>query len=143
MPMSRHHCIIVTLSTLLLSTLFIGCADHPSEKNVQADLKKYIEYRWPGELAIVEYAHTCVAGNDGKYTVTYRAKARFLQDVQGCVTTCCGNMGIDRLFRGHFHWEFKSSSDPHVIRKGDLFVIEGDKTYRKTEAGWTSEVFSF
>ena len=141
--MSRHHIIFVILSALLLSALFIGCADHPSELNTRADLQKWIEYRWPGELAIVEYANTGVAGNDGKYTVTYRAKARFLQDAQGCMTTCCGNMGIDKLFRGHFRWELKSSPDPHVIRKGDLFVLEGDKTYRKTEAGWTSEVFSF
>ncbi len=141
--MSCYKVLIILISSCLLLTLFIGCSNHPTEKWARADLQNWLKNRWPGEVAIVEFANTGVAGDDGKYTVRYRAKARFLQNEQGCMTTCCGDVCIDKLFHGKFRWEIKASPDPRVIRKGDMFLIDGEITYRKTEFGWAREVFSF
>ena len=140
--MSRYKVLII-ISSFLLLTLFTGCSNHPSEKWARADLQNWLKHRWPGEVSIVEYANTGVTGNDGKYTVRYRAKARFLQNEQDCVTTCCEDVYIDKLFHGKFRWEIKDSPDPRVIHKGDMFLIDGEITYRKTESGWIREVFSF
>jgi hypothetical protein len=141
--MSRHQLFIAVLYSFIFSTFLWGCSNHPSEKRAKADLQKWLDYRWPNEVMIVEYGIAGVSMTDKEYSLKYRAKARFLRDTQGCAESCCGNVGIDKLFDGHFHWESKAVPDPCIIRKGDMFIIEGDKIYNKTESGWISEVSSF
>lgn len=130
-----------------MSALFLvlssGCSDIPSEQRARADLETWLAARWPGELEVKDYANTGGAVEDGNFTVSYRVRARFVKDTRGCVTTCCGDVCIDKLFQGNFRWEFKSSPDPQIVRKGDVFVVEGEDTYRRTEHGWRSRSFSF
>ena len=87
---------------------------------------------------MVEYLQTRAEGDEKIYTIYFKARARFIRDTEGCVSTCCGDVCFDKLIRG-FRWLSKKSDNPRVVQKNDLFEVEGKHTYKKTEKGWVNE----
>ena len=136
--LTRKYLFSALMSLLIISALFIACSTKPSERRSKADLQESFEIKWPGLISIVEYQKIRGEGNDKSYAIYYRAQARFIKDTQGCVQTCCGDVCFDKLING-FRWVSKASDNPHVVHKGDLFEVQGKRTYKKTDKGWTRE----
>ena len=126
------------MSFLIFASLFTACSTRPSDNRARADLQKWFDRQWPGTVSIVEYQTIKTEGDDNIYTIYYRSKARFIKDTQGCIATCCGDVCFDKLIDG-FHWVSKASGNPHVVKKGDLFEVEGKHTYKKIGKGWARE----
>jgi hypothetical protein len=122
----------------LLTALFAGCSSRPVGGQSRADLQKWFERQWPKTISVVEYLQTRAEGDEKRYTIYFRARARFIKDTEGCVSTCCGDICFDKRIRG-FRWLSKKSDNPHVVQKGDLFEVEGMQTYQKTGSGWVNE----
>jgi len=138
---SRHHFSMVTIVLMFILAILTGCAYKPSTQQARSDLQKWFDSRWPNAISIVEYHATKEESNDKKYTIYYRAKAKYRKNAAGCVRTCCGEICIDRVING-FRWLSKASHDPNVIQKGDMFEMNGRAVFNKTEKGWIGETFS-
>ena len=138
---SRYHLSMMTVMLMFILAVLAGCAYEPSAKQARSDLQEWLDNRWPDTIAIVEYHTTKEEGNDKTYTIYYRAKAKYRKDAAGCVRTCCGEVCIDRLISG-FRWLSKTSPDPKVIQKGDMFEMNGRAVFNKSERGWIGETLS-
>ncbi len=126
------------ICSLVMAALFIGCSSGPSDRQAKDGLQKWFESRWPGAVLVMEHEVMNKARDGRKYVIEYRAKARFIKDAEGCMSTCCGDICIDKRVAG-FRWITKASDNPHVIRKGDLFETQGRNAFIKTDEGWSCE----
>jgi len=135
---TRKNAFLAIAGLFMLTALLISCSSRPNNRQSRADLQKWFERQWPKTIAVVEYLQTRAEGDEKTYTIYFRARARFIKDTQGCVSTCCGDFCFDKLIRG-FHWLAKKSDNPRVVQKGDLFEVEGKHTYKRTEKGWVNE----
>ncbi len=120
------------------AVLLGGCSSSPSDRRAKADLQKWFENRWPRTVLVMEYEAMNKKGDGRTCVIEYKAKGRFIKDTNGCVPTCCGDVCFDKLVGG-FRWITKTSDNPHVIRKGDVFEMRGKNTYTKTVRGWSCE----
>jgi hypothetical protein len=137
---ARKYLFLVVISFLVIPAILMGCSAKPSDKKARSDLQKWFDSRWPSAVSVVEYQKTSEEEDGKRYTMYYQAKARFIKDTAGCRLTCCGETCFEIFFNG-FHWISKASHDPNVIKKGDLFEMQGRATYKKTVKGWISEDF--
>jgi len=131
----RGNLLSAVLNITVISAFVCGCSSRPSERQTLSDLQKWFESRWPNTLSVVEYRQLSEEVDNGKYIVNYKAKVIFLKDTEGCVSTCCGDVCFDKRIEG-FRWITKESQNPHIIRKGDLFEVEGRNAYHKNVKGW-------
>ncbi len=122
---------------LFLSAILFACSPKPTARDSKADLQSWFEHQWPDTMSVVEYARTQTDGEGTKYTVHFKARVKFVKDTVACVSTCCGEVCLDRLIPG-FHWLSKRSDIPRVVQKGDLFEMEGKYTYTRTDKGWVN-----
>lgn len=135
---TRKYLFLAVMCFLGISSLLMACSTRPTDRLAKADLQQWFERQWPGTVSVVEYRKTGGEGDDKTYTIYFRAKARFIKDTEGCVPTCCGDVCFDKLING-FRWTSKASDNPHVVKKGDLFEVQGKHTYKKNNKGWTNE----
>ncbi len=135
---ARAAAILKILCLLAVPALLAGCSGMPTEGRARSDLQKWFDYRWPGTIAVEEYRTTKAEGDGSGCVIYYRAKARFLKDTEGCVSTCCGDVCFDRLISG-FRWLAKKADNPHIVQRGDLFEVEWRHTYRKAWHGWINK----
>ncbi len=120
--------------SVVTAILLMSCSPRLSDRQAKTDLQKTLESRWPGAVLVIDYETVKQEPDGPTCVVEYKAKARFIKDVNGCVQTCCGDICIDKMVQG-FRWITKASDNPRVVRKGDLFETRGRKTYSKTEQG--------
>ena len=125
----------VLLCCLMTAMAISGCSAGPSDRQARSDLQEWFDVRWPGAVTVEKYETVGRQGDKTTCIITYKARARFLRDMPGCVTTCCGDVCIDRLVDG-FAWKTKASGDTRVIVKGDVFETAGRKTCVKSGGKW-------
>lgn len=135
---TRKYLFLAVISFLLVPAFLMACSTRPSERRAKADLQRWFDGRWPGTISVVAYQKTREEGDDKTYAIDFLAKARFIKDTQGCVQTCCGDVCFEKRITG-FRWTSKASEDPHVVKKGDLFEVQGKHTYKKNNNKWTNE----
>ena len=135
---TRKNVFLALAGFFMLAALFTGCLSRPTGRQSRADLQKWFERQWPKTISVVEYVTTRAEGDEKSYTIYFSARARFIKDTEGCVSTCCGDVCFDKLIDG-FRWLTKKSDNPYVVQKGDLFEVEGKHTYKKTGKGWVNE----
>ncbi len=126
------------IGSVLMAVLFLGCSLGPSDGQVKDDLQKWFDGRWPGTILVSEYEVMNKERDGWKYLITYRAKAHFIKDADGCIPTCCGDVCLDKQVAG-FRWIRKTSDNPHVVQKGDIFETRGTNIYTRTRGGWSCE----
>lgn len=136
--LTRKNAFLVVAGFFMITALLAGCSSRPTGRQSRADLQKWFERQWPKTVSVVEYLKTRAEGDEKRYTIYFRARARFIKDTEGCVSTCCGDVCFDKLIYG-FRWLSKKSDNPHVVQKEDLFEVDGKHTYKKTEKGWVNE----
>ncbi len=135
---TRESFFLGVIWSLVMAVLCIGCSFGPSDVQVKDELQKWFEGRWPGTILVAEYEVMNKERDGWKYVITYRAKAQFIKDADGCISTCCGDVCLDKLVAG-FRWITRTSDNPHVIRKGDLFETQGTDICTKTKVDWSCE----